>query len=220
MNYTLLLQALGVFGGGMAASLSPCVYPLIPITVGMVGRQSPQHQQRSILLYFFGQTLSFSILGSLTVQLGETLGFTSENRWINGFTGLGLLAFALMSFFGKMPNFTNNLNSKLSRITNSKFKFLAPFILGVAAALLTSPCTTPILSSILGILATEGEVAKGITLMVIYSFGFSFVFLVLGFGIIKAKKLPKAGQWLNKLHHFSTLLLFVASLYFIYKSVI
>jgi thiol:disulfide interchange protein DsbD len=213
----MLTQIFSVFGAGILSSLSPCVYPMIPITLGYLGLQKvDQNSKIKIILFFLGQVVAFTAIGLVAVQLGETFGFTSQNTTVNKVIGFVLIVFGLFSFFNYVPGFLLNLNSKTQFNFISKDKFIFPFVIGVSSALVASPCSSPILGSVLTTLASSGDFSKGIILMVAYSVGASLIFLVLGLGLLKAQNLPRAGHWMNLFHKVSSVLILCAGGYYLY----
>lgn len=213
----MLTQIFSVFGAGILSSLSPCVYPMIPITLGYLGLQkADQNSKIKIILFFLGQIVAFTAIGLVAVQLGETFGFTSQNTTVNKVIGFVLIVFGLFSFFNYVPEFLLNLNSKTQFNFISKDKFIFPFVIGVSSALVASPCSSPILGSVLTTLASSGDFSKGIILMVAYSVGASLIFLVLGLGLLKAQNLPRAGHWMKLFHKVSSVLILCAGGYYLY----
>jgi thiol:disulfide interchange protein DsbD len=117
-----------------------------------------------------------------------------------------------------MPQFLLNLNSKTQINFIQKDQFIFPFVIGVSSALMASPCTSPILGSVLTTLSAESsERASGFILMLAYAVGASFIFLVLGLGLAKLKSLPRAGRWMNSIHRLSSLLMIVLGGYYLYQ---
>jgi thiol:disulfide interchange protein DsbD len=202
----------GALGAGFLASLSPCTYPMIPITVGYFGGHGGSSVKRSVLLYFCGQSLTLTLLAIVVVSLGETFGFSSQNPWIQGVFGVALAFFGAISLWGRLPGFMEKINAK------TQVSSAAPFFMGLTAALLASPCTTPVLSSVLALLSGKATFLDGVLLMLAYSVGFSALFLALAFGVLKAKRLPKSGRWLTLLHQGSGILLVGIGMYMIFKS--
>ena len=132
-------QLFSVFGAGLLSSLSPCVYPMIPITLGYLGLQkADQKSKYKIFLFFLGQVIAFTAIGLVAVKLGETFGFTSQNSMVNKVIGLLLLVFGVFSFFNYVPSFLLNLNSKTQFNFISKDHFIFPLIIGISSALVAS----------------------------------------------------------------------------------
>ena len=103
---TIVLSKLAtVFGAGLLTSLSPCVYPMIPISLGYFGHQAKAGRKLNVVLFFIGQVLVFTLLGLVAASLGEIFGFSSQNPWIQLTVGLLLLLFALASLFKFHPQF-------------------------------------------------------------------------------------------------------------------
>ena len=115
-----------------------------------------------------------------------------------------------------MPSFLLNFNSKTQFKFVSQTHFLFPLVIGISSALVASPCSSPILGSVLTTLASSGNSLQGMILMLSYAVGASLIFLVLGIGLIKIQKLPRAGEWLNVFHKVSGVLILASGLYFAY----
>lgn len=216
----LVGQIFAAFGAGLLSSLSPCVYPMIPMSVGFLGSQSGPRKKFAVLLFFIGQVFTFTALGMLAVQLGEVFGFSNELPWVNRIIGLILIAFGIASFLNYMPNFFNRMNdaNKLARLTSRSW--IVPLIIGAGSALLASPCTSPILGTVLATLSQAGTFETGIFLMISYSLGMSILFLALGLGLVALEKIPRAGQWMNHVHRLSSVLILVAGTYFFVNSIL
>jgi cytochrome c-type biogenesis protein len=213
MTETLWLRGFGVFGTGILASLSPCVYPLLPITIGFLGNNSQSKSKLPVLLYTAGQTLTLFFIGVAAVALGETLGFSSQSREVQIGVGALLLLFAAWSAIGKTPSFLSRFSQTTPFATRGKL--VGAFLLGASAALIASPCTSPILGGVLAMMATSTTYFEGLVLMALYSTGFSLLFLLVGLGTLRIKRLPKSGKWLQATHRLSTVLLVVAGLYYL-----
>ena len=211
------MQLISVFGAGLLSSLSPCVYPMIPITVGYLGLQkADQNAKRKIFLFFIGQVIAFTAIGLIAVQLGEIFGFTGQSSLVQKISGFILIIFGLTSIFNYVPGFLLNLNTKTQFNYISKDSFIFPFVIGVSSALVASPCSSPILGSVLTTLASSGDYLSGTILMISYGIGASLIFLVIGLGLIKAQTLPRAGHWMNHFHKFSSFLILGVGFYYLY----
>jgi thiol:disulfide interchange protein DsbD len=231
MPQALVLQAATTFGAGILASLSPCVYPMIPITVGYIGSRSPGHVNRALGLFVLGQSITFTLLGVATVELGETLGFSSENRWINAGLGVFLVLMGLASLKGSLPGFLQRWSDRVQAFFTPAAPAsaaekkppgflraaLGPVALGAGAALVASPCTSPILGGVLALIASTGTVLQGSLLMFAYALGFSGILALASGGLLNLRKLPRSGPWLGYLHRVSVVLLLGSGLYYLYK---
>lgn len=212
-----LSQALGVFGTGILASLSPCVYPMLPITLGFLGSQSEgKGSKKAVISYTLGQCLALFILGIVAVQIGETFGFSSQSRSVQLAIGGFLVLAGIVSWRGRLPAFLSRLNvgSGLTSLL-SRGGLFAAFLLGVSAALVASPCTSPILGGVLALMATASSFQAGMLLMLFYSMGFSLLFLLLGLGVLRMNRLPRSGRWLQGVHKLNSLFLIGAGTYYL-----
>jgi cytochrome c-type biogenesis protein len=220
MASSLIFQSFTAFGAGLLASLSPCVYPMIPISVGFLGSQSGG-SRRPILLFFCGQVLAFALLGVMAVQLGEILGFSHELKSVNLIIGIVLLIFGLMcltNYFPSMGHSWNKISTRITRRTSDRAVngWWFPFAVGVGSALLASPCTSPILGSVLMTLSQSETFERGLILMFSYALGMSLLFLALGLGFMHLKRMPRAGRWMNFVHRTSSVLIVSAGAYYVY----
>lgn len=205
------------FGAGILASLSPCVYPLIPLTLGYLGQLSKNKTSLglSLMSFILGHTLVLIILGIIATRIGESFGFASQDPSIRIGIGFFLIVVGAFSLLSRQPAFLDKLNLKTQNIDFKKFNsFFGPLFLGASTALLASPCSTPILATTLTLLASKTGALQGILLMSVYSIGFLFVFALLGFGLVKASKLPRSGVWMKYVHSIGSLAIIAAGLYY------
>ena len=212
---SLIPAMLGAYGVGVVATLSPCVYPILPITLGYFGTQLERGGRSSILLFCIGQWLALVLLGALMVFLGETLGFTADIWWVKAAVGLLLIGFAAISFWERMPAFLNSLGQITSKlaIVRRRSSATGALFLGVSSAAVLSPCTTPLLGSVLTQAMTQPSPYLGLLIMTFYALGFSSLFFLLGLGVLNIKKMPRSGRWLVWLHHTASLVMLLFGLY-------
>lgn len=212
MTQSLMLALGGSFFAGVVTSLTPCVYPMLPITLGFLGAKTESSNRRlRFVLFFAGQVLTLTLLGSIAVALGEVFGFSSEMRSVQLVAAILLAVMAYFSFRGELPAFFNRI--PLLQGFSGQTVFGA-FALGATSALLASPCTSPVLGGILVALSTEADLFKGVMCMAAYATGLSSLFLLIGLGLMRLSKLPRAGAWMTIVHKASTVLLALGSLYF------
>lgn len=201
---------------GFLTSLTPCVYPLIPLSLGYLGSQKDGLKRSTVVSFSFGQMFMFSLLGLIAVQVGDVFGSLSENVYLQfGMAGL-LLIFAYYSWFEKLPAFLqkfNNIGTGSEKPTSAFGAFTAGFLSAVVA----SPCSTPVLAGVLVMISQAENRIEGMSLMFVYGAGISTIFLILGLGLLKATQLPKSGNWLRYAHKLSVLMLVASAGYFISK---
>ena len=225
----ILAQSAGLFGAGVLTSLTPCVYPMIPITLGYLGTNNSKEHKAAhkvkVLGFVSGQIIAFTALGMVAVTLGEVLGFSSEIPEIQLFTGAILLVMAYFSFKGELPSFLSKWNNSKLMTNNVEFKnnkilaYFQALLVGALSALVASPCTGPILGGVLAAMAQVQNLFLGSLLMFSYSLGMSLLFLFLGFGMVNMNKLPRSGNWMRRIHIISSVILVGAGFYYLGKGV-
>ena len=195
-----LLAYLAAFAGGVAVSFTPCVYPIIPITISYIGASGVKSKGKAFLLslfYVFGMAFAYSVLGGIAALTGSLFGRIATNPLTNFFVGnlCALLGLSMLGVFEiPTPKF----------LTQGKFlskgKGIVPsFLVGAASGLVVGPCTAPPLAVILGYVATKQNVLFGMTLMFVFALGMGFLLVVLGTFTGLIASMPKAGLWLERI---------------------
>lgn len=205
------------FFAGFLTSLTPCVYPMIPLSIGYLGSRGQGLQKRTLLAFTFGQVLMFSLMGLAAVQLGEVFGFLSESKYIQIATGLLLGTFAYYSWKEQLPHFLSKLNFARKSDSTKPFSLFSAIAAGLLSTIVASPCSTPVLGGVLLMISKTESIYQGVFLMILYGLGLSTIFLVLGLGLFKSKNLPRSGVWMKRVHFTSVLLLAGSSIYFLGK---
>ena len=210
------ILGLGVsFLAGFLVSFSPCIYPLIPITLGIVGVATSSSKVKGFLISFIfvlGISTVYTTLGIVSSLLGVLLG----DLFINSITYL-ILAVVFMILgachFGiikiKIPFFTPNYQP------NNK-GLLSIYILGMVSGLAVIPCNFPVLGTILSLISVKANIIYGALALFLFSLGYGVILIVLGLFTGLIRKLPKQGLWLiivNKL--FSSVLIIIGIIFLI-----
>ena len=175
----LPLLILIAFGGGLAASLTPCVLPMIPLYLSYIGASdisSKSDALKKSLFFCLGAAIVFSLMG-LFASFASFI--TIEFR---GYVNIVIGAFILFMSLSVLEIVKLPLPKVISQIPHSN-----PFIVGVAFALVSSPCASPILFAILALSSAAGSFIGGTLIMVSYSIGYTgIIFLTSVFaGFIK-----------------------------------
>jgi thiol:disulfide interchange protein DsbD len=214
-NYFVVLGV--AFIGGILASLTPCVYPVIPITVGFIGGGSGGSKKRGFILslsYVLGLAIVYASLGLFASLTGQLFGQMSASPWANLLIGVICIVFGLAMFeVIHIPALALHYQPKT---TGGLF---TAFLVGAASALIVAPCSTPILGAILLYVATKQEVLFGATVLFSYALGMSLLLVIIGTSSSALHSLPKAGSWMRKIQKGFGVLLFLAGLYFLYLMV-
>jgi cytochrome c-type biogenesis protein len=201
-----------VFTAGLMSVLSPCVLPIVPIVV--TGNNN-EHKWRPMLVVS-GLSLTFIILGVLSSLFGSVIG--PKMLFIEKIAGI------LIAIFGILLLFNVNLFKHLSFFSRfaqkSKGRF-GGFFLGLTLGIIWIPCVGPMLSSVLALVATEGKMAIGIFMLLIYSAGFSIPLLLAGYASqFFRKRLRSIGKFPYTVNLISGLILIGLGLFIIFRGIL
>ncbi|MCP4503881.1 MAG: thioredoxin fold domain-containing protein [Deltaproteobacteria bacterium] len=213
----IFLVLLIVFFAGLGTALTPCVYPLIPITLSIFGARQASTKMEGFMLsssYVGGMIALYTVLGTTFAALGRMNGSALQSPFIT--IGIALFCIAMAaSMFGAFDMaLPQSLQQKLNTVGGKGYG--GAFLMGLVAGIIAAPCTGPILSSILVIIAKEGNVAQGGGLMFVYALGMGLPFLLLGTFSTLISRLPKSGNWMDVLKSVFGILMLVAGVYFLW----
>lgn len=212
----LLFALLLVLLAGFGVTLTPCVYPLIPITLTIFGaRQSPSKLMGFALssTYVGGMVLLYSGLGIGFALAGQVMGTAMQNPFVTVGVALFCLVMASSMFGAFEMALPSSLQNRLSQVGGTGFK--GAFLMGLVAGLIAAPCTGPVLTFILTLIARDGDVFKGGLLMVVFALGIGIPFLILGTFSSALSSIPKTGAWTEGVKSVFGLLMVGAGLYFL-----
>ncbi len=208
------------FGAGFLVSLSPCCFPMIPIILGYFGTQAGNGKKGHILAFFIGKVIAFTALGFIAVKLGEVFGFSSQSPSVLIGTGVILLTFGTFSLLSFLPSVFSKWNKVARKFEGEGASLTAALFLGISTALLSSPCSTPILGTILLSVANEGSLLEGGLSMVSFALGAAFIFLIAGFGLVSIHSLPKRGPWMKNIHRVGSVMVLGTGLFYFSKGLL
>jgi len=180
-----------LFLAGLLTNLTPCVYPMIPITLGVM-KQFGKGQKSSVKLafiYVFGMVITYSLLGVGAAMTGQVFGSQLSSPILNGVVAgvMVLLGLAMLDFFDL--SILQRLSYKIPY--SNKSPVLAVGTMGAVSGLVAAPCTGPILSMILVLIAQTREPVTGFLYMLCFALGFGTPYVALGILSQKLNKLPK-----------------------------
>ncbi len=174
-TYPLLAYGL-VFVAGVVSSASPCALATVPLVVGYVGGHAGDDKRRAFLhslAFVLGLASTFTALGAAAALLGQLMG-SLGGPW---FVALGLLAAAMgLNLMGWLPLRSPGGFHWQPRVAGP----LGALLLGSVFGIVSSPCATPALVALLGLVATQGEVAYGVSLLFVYALGHCALMLAAG----------------------------------------
>lgn len=213
LNQGPLYAALAALVGGFLVSLTPCVYPMIAITVSVFGARQAEGRWSGAALsgaFVLGIVAMFVPLGVLAGLSGSVFGSVLQSRpVILGISALFLLMAAAMfgAFELALPAFITN---RLASIGGLGYK--GAFFLGLACGLIASPCTGPVLTGILTFIAQTRSAFLGAAAMAAFAVGLGAPFFVVG---TFAVQLPKSGHWMVHVKSILGIVLVVVAFYYL-----
>jgi len=197
LHGSLVLACLAVYLGGLLVSFTPCVYPVIPITIAYVGARSGGSRLRSFILslvYVLGMSFTYTVLGSVAALTGSLFGQIQTNPWTffivaNVCVLLGLSMLGVFSL--PLPRLPARAQSR-----SAGGGITASFFVGAASGLVLGPCTAPVLAVLLTYVATSQNVVVGMLLLFLFAFGMGTLLIILGAFSGLLAGLPAAGAWM------------------------
>ncbi len=200
---------------GLALNLTPCVYPIIPITVSYFGGKAAKTKAsafRDALFYLVGIALAFAVLGLVSGLAGKQWGFLFQSPWFVVVIGTIILLMAA-SLFGAfeitVPSWL------LTRVSQSKEGTIGAFLMGLTAGVVIAPCAAGIIIGLVGLVAKLGLVVKGTILFFIMGLGLGLPYLFLATFSGLLGKLPQSGGWMLWVKKVFGFMLIGVALYFI-----
>ncbi len=191
-----LLTLLLMFASGLGSAMLPCVYPLIPIVLAIVGARQVESRRTAFLLaltFSAGVAAVYTALGTAAGFLGASFSGLMQSRWVVG--AIAMICFAMaFSMFGAFEiALPSSVQTRLSSLGGRGFG--GAFVMGALSGVLASSCVGPVMISILAMIAGKGIAAYGFAMLLAYSIGFSLPYLAVG---ATAASLPKPGEWMAR----------------------
>ena len=199
------------FIAGVVASFSPCIYPLIPVTLGIMGAYSIRSKKKAFLasfIFVLGIAIVYTLLGIISASFGVFLGVNPVSYIV---IGLVLLILGLSMW-------------KLIKIPFMRISFLCEkkqslLVTGMIAGLAGIPCIFPIMGTILSMISLQKNIIYGGCALFSFSIGYGLLLMILGTCASLISKLPKSGIWLIIIERCIGGLLIFSGSYFLVKAV-
>lgn len=204
------------FLGGIAVSFTPCVLPMVPITMGIIGARNNASRAEAVALagaYVLGQALVYTGLGVAAGMTGALFGSWLQIPGVLAVISLIFFAlgFAMFGFYDlQVPGF---IQSRISGY-EQRGGFVVAFIFGLIGAVLAGPCSGPVVFGILGVIATgagTGGVVYGASLMFAFSLGMGMIFLVTG---AASGWVPKRGAYMVLVKKSFGIIMWLGAIYY------
>ena len=211
-----ILTFLVVFVAGLALNLTPCVYPLIPITISYFGGQAEGKKGGLIfhaLIYVFGMAITYSILGVLAALSGNLFGAALQNPYVLVAIAIIMITLALSMFDLyeiRVPTFLTNFAG------GAKQGYFGTFFMGLTVGIVAAPCIGPFVLALLTYVGERGDVVLGFSMFFVFSSGsggIPFIFLALFSGSLN--KIPRSGAWMVWVRNIFGFVLIGMAIYFL-----
>ena len=170
-----------VFLAGLGVSLTPCVLPMVPITMGIIGASAEGSRSKGLLLgltYVAGQAMVYTALGVGAAMTGAVFGAWMQSPYVVGGVSLffAWMGLAMFGFFNiQVPS---SIQTKLASVGGAGF--VGALLVGMVGALVAGPCSGPVIASLMILIGQQGELALGVSLMMSFSLGMGVIFIAAG----------------------------------------
>ncbi len=190
------LAFLGIFVAGLLLNLTPCVYPLIPITLSYFGGQAGEKKGNLFvmsIIYVLGMSVTYSILGVAAALTGSILGAWLQNPFVLGFIALVMITLAL-SMFGlyeiQVPAALANFAGQ------SKQGYLGTLFMGLTVGIIAAPCIGPFVLGLLTYVGKKGDPVLGFLMFFVLAMGLGTPFIFLAMFSGSLNRIPRSGAWM------------------------
>lgn len=208
------LIGLGVsFLAGVLVSFSPCIYPLIPITLGVIGATAAKGHAKGFAataLFVLGICVTYTTLG----VVASFFGVLFSKFFLNPFSYILLIIFFAVGALSLLDIIKINIPFFNFSLPHKRQGFWL-FVMGLASGLAVIPCNFPVLGTILALISRKQNVLYGALCLFLFSLGYGTILLIVGaFGSLIVR-LPKQGNWLNVIKKILGVVLLVVAAYFV-----
>lgn len=211
-----------LFAAGVLTSLTPCIYPMIPITAAIVGGQSADGsaapRSRTVLLtftYVIGLAVVYASLGVIAGMSGTIFGTISSNPWLY-FVMANVLVLAALSMLDVFPvKIPSSLMARASS-AGTAGRVSGALIMGAVSGLVAAPCSAPVMAAVLTWVTKTQRPVLGFVYLLSFSLGMCALLVAVGLSSGTLARLPKAGPWMVWVKRaFALIMLGVAEYYLV-----
>lgn len=211
----MLVAFLAIFISGLALNLTPCVYPLIPITVSYFGGQAGGKKGNLLLhaiIYVLGMAVTYSLLGVLAALTGSILGGWLQNPFVLLFIAavMGLLALSMFGVYEiRVPTALANFAGQ------SKQGYFGTLFMGLTVGIIAAPCIGPFVLALFTYVGEKGDPLLGFWMFFVLAIGLGVPFVILALFSGALNKLPRSGAWMIWVRKIFGFILIGVALYFL-----
>ena len=195
-----------VFLAGVLTSLTPCIYPMIPITAAIVGGQTAgelagtetRPRWRPLVLtlaYVVGLALVYSALGLFAGLTGTMFGTVSSNPWLY-FAMANLLIVAALAMLDVLPVRLPSALVQRAATAGTGGRVGGALVMGAMSGLVAAPCSAPVMAAVLTWVSTTKSAGLGFLYLLAFSLGMCTLLVAVGLSAGTLSRLPRAGTWM------------------------
>ena len=221
-----------VFAGGVLTSLTPCIYPMIPITASLIGGQTAMvgagvgvgkdegaprgraHPVALTLSYVLGLALVYATLGLVAGLTGTLFGAISTNPWLY-FVMANLLVLFALAMLDVVPVRLPQGVARRAATAGSGGRIAGTFVMGAASGLVAAPCSAPVMAAVLTWVALTKSAVLGFVYLFVFSLGMSTLLVAVGLSAGAVTRLPRAGAWMEAVKFFFGVLMLGLALWIV-----
>lgn len=211
------------FLGGVLTSLTPCIYPMIPITASIVGGQAVgaarPSKRRAVALtfaYVLGLALVYATLGLLAGMTGTMFGTVSTNPWLH-FVIANLLILAALAMLDVIPVRLPAAVTARAASVGEGGRVTGAFVMGAASGLVAAPCGAPVMAAVLTWVSLTKSAMLGFLYLFVFSLGMCTLLVAVGISVGVLGVLPRAGAWMIWVKRVFALIMLIMAEYYLVR---
>jgi cytochrome c-type biogenesis protein len=206
-----------MFGAGLLTSLTPCIYPMIPITAGVIAGTAGEQSSRArivtlTLTYVAGLALLYATLGLIAGMTGTLFGTVSASPWARFAIGNMLLIFGLAMLDVFPVSAPRRLTAWAASLGGGSYPGV--FLLGATSGVVAAPCGAPAFAAVLTWVSTTGSALLGFVYLFVFSLGMTALLVLVGVFSGALARLPRSGGWMLWIKRLAAVILIAMAQYY------
>ena len=205
----------GAYLAGIALGLTPCVYPMIPVTAAVIGARKEKGILSALaasFVYVLGLAIVYALLGLLVAKVGSSVSSFLQSAYVIIPVSGVFVALAIVMFAGLNFAAPTGFAAKLQGLLAGKTGLASTFILGAVSGLIAGPCVAAPLAGVLLYIAKSGNLALGFWMLFVLAWGMGAPLILFG---TATGLMPKAGAWMEWIKRLLGFVLLWAAAYFL-----